>query len=903
MTDKSIKELALSVGRPVEKLLEQVREAGLPQRKADDIITTEQQDSLMSHVKKSQGSESQAGQITLKRKTTSTAKVASTSGKAKTINVEVRKKHTFVKPDPEQIKAEALAKAKAEQQAKAAPEQNTAQAASSAEAPKTGVNNASKALEAMRAAAKQTSDKQEVSKAAVVVKRKSTNKPIVKQVVKQTETAEQKKAREAQAAQLKATEEAARRKAAEEAQQRTLEQMRQMASKYTAEDTTATIRVVDDSPLAAGLVGQAYEDSFAKEDREIKRGTNTPAARAPKKGGRRGQEEQSFSKQPKRGLKTSQGNKHGFEKPVKKQVYDVEIGETIVVADLAAKMAIKVREVIKSLMKMGELVTQNQAIDQEIAALIVEEMGHNPVLVSDTQAEDNLLEAAEEARGAQTTRAPVVTIMGHVDHGKTSLLDRIRRAKVAQGEAGGITQHIGAYHVTTDKGIITFLDTPGHAAFTAMRSRGAKATDIVVLVVAADDGVMPQTAEAIDHARAAGTPIIVAINKMDKESADPDRVLNELTTKQIVPEQWGGDVPVAMVSAHSGQGIDELLDLISIQAELLELKASEEGAAQGVVIEARVDNSRGAVTSILVQNGTLKVGDLVLAGSSYGRVRAMTDENGQRIKSAGPSIPVEILGLPEAPMAGDEVLVVSDEKKAREVADARMDRERQKRLERQSAMRLENIMASMGKKDVPIVNVVLKTDVRGTLEALHVALAELATDEVKVRIIGSGVGAITESDVTLAESSEAVLLGFNVRADNTARQKADADSIDIRYYSIIYQLIDDVKAAMSGKLAPEHRETILGVAQVREVFHSSKFGAAAGCMVLEGVLHRNKPIRVLRDDVVVFQGELESLCRYKEAVEEVRAGMECGLAVKGYKDIKALDKIEVYDVQLIKRSL
>jgi translation initiation factor IF-2 len=379
--------------------------------------------------------------------------------------------------------------------------------------------------------------------------------------------------------------------------------------------------------------------------------------------------------------------------------------------------------------------------------------------------------------------------------------------------------------------------------------------------------------------------------------------LNELTTKEIVPEQWGGDVPVAMVSAHSGQGIDELLDLISIQAEMLELKASEEGAAQGVVIEARVDKGRGAVTSILVQNGTLNVGDLVLAGASYGRVRAMTDENGNRIKSAGPSIPVEILGLPEAPMAGDEVLVVDDEKKAREVADARLDRERQKRLERQSAMRLENIMASMGKKDVPYVNVVLKTDVRGTLEALIVALSELSTDEVKVRVISSGVGAITESDVGLAESSEAVLLGFNVRADSTARQKADEDGLDIRYYSVIYQLIDDVKAAMSGKLAPEHRETILGVAQVREVFHSSKFGAAAGCMVLEGVLHRNKPIRVLRDDVVVFQGELESLRRYKDVVEEVRAGMECGLAVKGYNDIKALDKIEVYDVQLIKRSL
>ncbi|WP_374664404.1 translation initiation factor IF-2 [Acinetobacter sp.] len=903
MTDKSIKELALNVGTPVEKLLEQVREAGLPQGKADDIITAEQQNVLVNHLKKVHGQDDgHAGKITLKRKTTSTAKVASTSGKAKTINVEVRKKHTFTKPDPEQIKAEALAKAQADQKAREEAEKPAS--VQHKEAPKQGDSKAKQALEAMRAAAKQETAKQEVPKAAVVVKRKSNNKPIVKQTVKVAETAEQKKAREAQAAQLKATEEAVRRKAAEEAQQRTLEQMRQMASKYSAEDTAATIRVVDDSPLAAGLVGQAYEDSFNKEDREIKRGGGTKESRGPKKGGRRGQEEQSFShNQHKRGLKTSQANKHGFEKPVKKQVYDVEIGETIVVADLAAKMAIKVREVIKSLMKMGELVTQNQAIDQEIAALVVEEMGHNPVLVSETAAEDNLLEAAEEARGVQTTRPPVVTIMGHVDHGKTSLLDRIRRAKVAQGEAGGITQHIGAYHVKTEKGIITFLDTPGHAAFTAMRSRGAKATDIVVLVVAADDGVMPQTAEAIDHARAAGTPIIVAINKMDKESADPDRVLNELTAKEIVPEQWGGDVPVALVSAHSGMGIDELLDLISIQAEMLELKASEEGAAQGVVIEARVDKGRGAVTSILVQNGTLKIGDLVLAGSSYGRVRAMTDENGQRIKSAGPSIPVEILGLPEAPMAGDEVLVVDDEKKAREVADARMDRERQKRLERQSAMRLENLMASMGKKDVPIVNVVLKTDVRGTLEALHVALAELATDEVKVRVISSGVGAITESDVILAESSEAVLLGFNVRADTAARQKADADGIDIRYYSVIYELIDDVKAAMSGKLAPEHRETILGVAEVREVFHSSKFGAAAGCMVLEGVLHRNKPIRVLRDDVVIFQGELESLRRYKEVVEEVRAGMECGLAVKGYKDIKAKDKIEVYDVQLIKRSL
>jgi len=901
MTDKSIQELALSVERPVEKLLEQVRDAGLPQRKADDIITTEQQDTLINHLKKVHGQESgNTGKIALKRKTTSTAKVTSTSGKAKNINVEVRKKQVFAKPNPELLAAEA--KARAEADVKARVEQKVREEAEQ-KARNSAEQKANATLEAMRAAHTSDSSGQTTAKAAVVVKKRNSDKVIKAPVIRPTETPEQKKAREAEAAKLKATEEAVRRKAAEEAQQRTLEQMRKMASKYSSDDATTTIRVIDDSPLAAGLVGQAYEDSFNQEDREIKRGGATNP-RGQKKGGRHNQEEQNFSRQHhKRGLKTSQSNKHGFEKPVKKQIYDVEIGSTIVVADLAQKMAVKVREVIKMLMKMGELVTQNQSIDQDTAVLVVEELSHNPILVSDTQAEDNLLEAAEEARGEQTTRPPVVTIMGHVDHGKTSLLDRIRRAKVAAGEAGGITQHIGAYHVETEKGIITFLDTPGHAAFTSMRARGAKATDIVVLVVAADDGVMPQTAEAIDHARAAGTPIIVAINKMDKESADPDRVLNELTTKEIVPEEWGGDVPVAKVSAHTGAGIDELLDLILIQSEMLELKASAEGAAQGVVIEARVDKGRGAVTSILVQNGTLNIGDLVLAGSSYGRVRAMSDENGQRITSAGPSIPVEILGLPEAPMAGDEVLVVNDEKKAREVADARADRERQKRLERASSMRLENIMASMGKKDIPTVNVVLKTDVRGTLEALHVALDELSTDEVKVRVIGSGVGAITESDVTLAESSEAVLLGFNVRADNTARQKSDQDGIDIRYYSVIYQLIDDVKAAMSGKLAPEHRETILGVAEVREVFHSSKFGAAAGCMVLEGVLHRNKPIRVLRDDVVVFQGELESLRRYKEVVEEVRAGMECGLAVKGYKDIKAQDKIEVYDVQLIKRSL
>lgn len=906
MTDKTVKELAKNVGRPVEKLLEQLVEAGLPARNADGIVSEAEQEQLVAYLKRTHGQASNAG-ITLKRKTTSTAKVASTSGKAKTINVEVRKKHTFVKPDPAALAAEA--KARAEQEASSRAEQEAkAKAETAARAEIEARQKAT--LDAMRAT-HQSANKVETKTAVVVKKRGEVVTPVkpkaeVRKVEpRKTETPEQRKAREAEEARLKATEEAARRAAAEEAQKRTLEQMRQMASKYSNEDIS--IRVIDDNtPLAAGLVGRAYEDSFAQEDREIKRGGAAANVRGGKArtGKNRGQEEQNFqSPHHKRGLKTSQSNKHGFEKPVEKQTYDVQIGETIVVADLAQKMAVKVREVIKMLMKMGEMVTQNQAIDQATAALVVEEMGHNPILVSDSAAEDKLVEAAASARGDEKTRPPVVTIMGHVDHGKTSLLDYIRRSKVAAGEAGGITQHIGAYHVETPKGIITFLDTPGHAAFTAMRARGAKATDIVVLVVAADDGVMPQTAEAIDHARAAGTPIIVAINKMDKESADPDRVLNELTSKQIVPEEWGGDVPVAKVSAHTGQGIDELLDLISIQAELMELTASDEGAAQGLVIEARVDKGRGAVTSILVQKGTLNVGDLVLAGSSYGRVRAMNDENGKPIKSAGPSIPVEILGLPEAPNAGDEVLVVSDEKKAREVADYRNARERQQRLDRASAMRLENIMASMGKKDIPTVNIVLKTDVRGTLEAISAALNDLSIDDVQVRIISSGVGAITESDVALAESSDAVLLGFNVRADGAARQKCDQDGVDLRYYSVIYEMIDDVKAAMSGKLAPEHRETILGVAQVRQVFRSSKFGAAAGCMVMEGVIHRNKPIRVLRNDVVVFQGELESLRRYKDVVDEVRAGIECGLAVKGYNDIQELDKIEVYDVQQVARSL
>ncbi len=917
MAEKTVNELAKTVEKPVEKLLEQLVEAGLPARQADSLITAEEQETLLTHLRRSHGAATGGEQkITLKRKTTTTAKVASSTGKSKTINVEIRKKQTFVKPDAAEAKARLEAELKARQEAEAAARAET-QAREKARAEADARQQAT--LAAMRKDHTSSSAGNGPA-AAVVVKRNGTaltppapvtpkaSKPAKPAKPVRVESPEEKQAREAEEARLRAAETEARRVAAEEAQRRTLERMREMATHYANADAAQAAKPEDNNtPLAAGLVGRAYEESFDKENREIKRGgsTTSPTGRISKPAGRTGRggrgEEQSI--RPTRGLKSSQANKHNFEKPVEKQVYDVQIGETIVVSDLAQKMAVKAREVIKTLMKMGEMVRDSQSIDQATAALVVEELGHNPILVSDTAVEDRLMEAAGEKRGDEKNRPPVVTIMGHVDHGKTSLLDYIRRAKVAAGEAGGITQHIGAYHVTTDKGVITFLDTPGHAAFTAMRARGAKATDIVVLVVAADDGVMPQTAEAINHARAAGTPLIVAINKMDKESADPDRVLNDLAVQGITTELWNGDVPAAKISAKTGMGVDELLDLISIQAELMELTASDEGPAQGVVIEARIEKGRGAVASLLVQKGTLKTGDLVLAGAHYGRARAISDENGKLIKTAGPSIPVEILGLPEAPNAGDEFLVVSDEKKAREVAEFRATRERQGRLARQAGMRLENVFAQMGKQDVPAVNLVLKTDVRGSLEALTNALNDLSTEEVKVRIVGSGVGAINESDVTLAESTNAVLLGFNVRADNAARQKCDQDGVDLRYYSVIYEMIDDVRAAMSGMLAPEHRENILGIAEVRQVFRSSRFGAAAGCMVMEGTIYRNKPIRVLREGVVVFQGHLESLRRHKDDVQEVRAGIECGLAVKGYNDIRELDQIEVYEVQEIKRTL
>ncbi len=906
MAEITVKQLAQVVNRSVETLLTQISEAGLKARGADDLVSDAEKQQLLSFLKRSHGDTSdERQQITLKSKTKTTLKTPVSGGKAKTVNVEVRKSRTFVKPAENELtqalarKAgeEAARKTAAEEAARKAAEEVARKAAEEAE--EIARKAAEEALKSVKA--------ETFSGASANPKDKKMGLPkpsVISKAEKKEETPEQKAKREAEAAKQRVTDEArrkqeeiTRKEAEEKARQRTLEQARKIADELSKRGEVK----VEDVPLAKGLVGKAYEDSFAREDREIRRGSNTSSRGNKSKNGRKREEEQNF-RHTNRTLSSALSKQHGFEKPVEKQVYDVAIGDNITVADLAQKMAVKAKEVIKVLMKMGEVVTQNQSIDQATAALVVEEMGHTSTYVSDTAVEDALKDEMAHD-GDVITRPPVVTIMGHVDHGKTSLLDYIRRAKVAAGEAGGITQHIGAYHVTTPRGVITFLDTPGHAAFTSMRARGAKATDIVILVVAADDGVMPQTAEAIDHARAAGVPLIVAINKMDKASADPDRVLNELSVKNVVPEEWGGDTQIVKVSAHTGDGVDGLLEAILNQAELLELTASEVGSAQGVVIEARIDKGRGAVASVLVQKGTLRTGDLVLAGQYYGRVRAMTDENGQPTKSAGPSIPVEILGLPEAPNAGDEFMVVDDERKAREVAEFRATKERQDRLTRQQSMKLENLFANMGKQEVPSVNVVLKADVRGSLEAITQALTGLITEDVRVSIVSSGVGAITESDVDLAESTNAFILGFNVRADNAAKLKCQQDEIDVRYYSIIYEMIDDVKAAMSGLLTPERRENILGVAQVREVFRSSRFGAAAGCMVLEGIVYRHKPIRVLRDEVVVFQGELESLRRFKDDLQEVRHGMECGMAVKGYKDIRVDDKIEVYDVQHVKRTL
>ena len=714
---------------------------------------------------------------------------------------------------------------------------------------------------------------------------------------------------EAEEARRKLEELEAERRAREEAEARAREEAKRLEAQRKAEEEARKKAAAEaekapaEAPAAAPPPPppaaergrkKGKENEKAREEKHTKYGRKELHVASDKAGRRR--------KKPRgRAVTTATSGEHGFQKPTAPIVREVAIPETITVGDLAQKMSVKAAEVIKALMNMGTMVTINQVLDQDTAAIVVEELGHKVKLIEEGAVEKEIIEEVEE--GEALPRAPVVTIMGHVDHGKTSLLDYIRQSRVASGEAGGITQHIGAYHVETEAGNITFLDTPGHEAFTAMRARGAKVTDIVVLVVAADDGVMPQTREAIQHARAAGVPLIVAVNKIDKPEADPDRVKNELAQEEVIPEDWGGDTIFVNVSAHTGQGVDELLDSILLQAEVLELKAPVDGPARGIVIESRLDKGRGPVATILVQRGTLHKGDILLAGLEYGRVRAMLNEHARQLDEAGPSIPVEVLGLSGVPAAGDEATVVPNERKAREVADYRQTKARELKLARQQAAKLENMFSQMQEGEVATVNIVLKADVQGSVEAISDALTKLSTDEVKVKIVSSGVGGITESDANLAVASNAILIGFNVRADSVAKRIIDEEDVDLHYYSVIYDLIDDVKKAMSGLLSPETKEEIIGLAEVRDVFRSPKIGAIAGCMVVEGVVKRNNPIRVLRDNVVIFEGELESLRRFKEDVMEVKQGMECGIGVKNYNDVKVGDQIEVYERVQVAREI
>ena len=845
--------------------------------------------------------------LSLQRRTKTTVSGTTAGGKAKEVQVEVRKSRKVdteaaKKAQEEALKAkqEAEAKAKAEKEAaeKAAKEKAAAEAKAKEEVQKAA--EAKKAEEAKKA----------VHQVPVMPnKQPKPAQPKAEAQPKQEKAVDpEKEAKRKEEAELRRKQEELARQKAEMEAKRAAENARRLAE-IAREEASDSNEDYEDDRFTSKYALEADRDSDRRS--EGNRGRGKGGVAKTKKGGR--EDDKNERSADRRNQKDVKGKgKHAkkgsalqqaFTKPAQAVTRDVVIGETITVAELANKMAVKATEIIKTMMKMGEMVTINQVIDQETAQLVAEEMGHKVILRKENELEEAVMED-RDTNAELVTRAPVVTIMGHVDHGKTSLLDYIRKAKVAAGEAGGITQHIGAYHVETDDGkMITFLDTPGHAAFTSMRARGAKATDIVVLVVAADDGVMPQTIEAIQHAKAAGAPIVVAVNKIDKPEANPDRVEQELLQHEVISEKFGGDVQFVPVSAKKGMGIDDLLEAILLQSEVLELTAVKEGMASGVVIESYLDKGRGPVATILVQSGTLNKGDIVLCGFEYGRVRAMRDENGKEIEAAAPSIPVEVLGLSGVPAAGDEATVVRDEKKAREVALYRQGKFRDVKLARQQKAKLENMFSNMAEGDVAELNVIVKADVQGSVEAIVQALHELSTAEVKVKVVGSGVGGITETDATLAAASNAIVLGFNVRADASARRIIESENIDLRYYSIIYELLNEIKAAMSGMLQPEFKQEIIGLAEVRDVFRHPKFGAIAGCMVTEGVVKRNNPIRVLRDNVVIFEGELESLRRFKDDVSEVRNGMECGIGVKNYNDVKVGDQIEVFEVVEIKRSI
>src|SRR5690554_314907 len=844
MAEVTVKELAQVTGTPVERLLQQMQEAGLPHTGAEQTVSDEEKQRLLAHLKNAHGEGgNEPKKITLKRKTVSTLKVAG----SKTVNVEVRKKRTYVKRDEVDLEAERQ-----------------------------------RELEELRAA-------EEARQAAAEARRK----------------AEEEEARKAEEAARAAAEQAAQ---AAQAEARAEEQA--TAAEPAAAPAAAAPVAEQEAPAPAPAPAAAprKKEEQRRRDRVEEDERSRKRAGGPSKGRiapRSADDDEGLARRRGGGGKLKaqkKRNQHGFEKPTGPIVREVVIGETITVAELAQKMSVKAAEVIKYMFKNGTMVTINQVLDQDTASIIAEDMGHQVKQVKESDLEDRLAEAMQY-EGEEVTRAPVVTVMGHVDHGKTSLLDYIRRTRVASGEAGGITQHIGAYHVETDRGMVTFLDTPGHAAFTAMRARGAKSTDIVILVVAADDGVMPQTEEAVQHAKAAGVPLVVAVNKIDKEQADPDRIKNDLAALDVIPEEWGGDTMFVHVSAKVGTGIDELLEAVLLQAEVLELKAQPDAPARGVVIESRLDKGRGPIATVLVQNGTLRQGDVVLAGVNHGKVRAMLDENGNNVREAGPSIPVAILGLDGTPDAGDEMTVVADEKKAREVALFRQGKFREIKLARQQSAKLENMFENMSQGEKKTLNLVIKTDVRGTLEALQGSLSELGNDEVQVKIISGGVGGITETDANLALASNAVIFGFNVRADASARKVIESEGLDLRYYSVIYEIIEDVKKALSGMLGSDVREQILGVAEVRDVFRSPKFGAVAGCMVIEGTVYRNRPIRVLREDVVIYEGELESLRRFKDDVGEVRNGMECGIGVKNYNDVRIGDRIEVFERVQVARTL
>ena len=914
MSEPKVSQFAAELNMPTQELIQQLQSAGVNKNSGDDVLSSDDKQLLLGHLKQKHGQAGDKPKVTLARKETTEIRKTDATGKSKTIQVEVRKKRVFEAPvaatapvvAPVVAAPVAAAPVAASPVAPVAPKLVIDEAQRQTRESESRRQNELYARQAAEMAAKKNRDQKPaevvappVVEAAPVAVAAAPVAEAAQAAAPQQAKAQQPAAKPAEAAKpavkphLKPGHEAPRVGARVDFR-RPKETPIHAPEKAAATPAPAAAAKPADKKAPAGAAPKKDEKGGWNDGRNKKgiktRGGDAGSDWKSKKGGKRNNNA------------AAQDNAHAFVAPTEPVARDIDVPETISVTDLAHKMAVKGVEVVKALMKMGMMVTINQVLDQETAMIIVEEMGHTPVAAK-LDDPDIYLDEGTKTDHVATARAPVVTVMGHVDHGKTSLLDYIRRAKVATGEAGGITQHIGAYHVETSKGVITFLDTPGHEAFTSMRARGAQLTDIVVLVVAADDGVMPQTIEAIHHAKAAGVPIVVAVNKIDKPEANFERIRQEMVAQEVVPEDWGGDTQFIHVSAKKGLGIDELLDAILLQAEVLELTAPVDGPAKGIIIEARLDKGRGPVASMLVQSGTLRKGDTVLAGQVYGRIRAMLDENGKPINEAGPSMPVEILGLSEVPAAGVDAMVFTDEKKAREIAMFRQGKFRDVKFARQQASKLENMFTKMTEGDVKNLPIIIKADVQGSSEALSQSLQKLSTSEVRVQILHSAVGGISESDVNLALASKAVIIGFNTRADSSARKLAEAEGVDLRYYNIIYDAVDDVKAALSGMLAPERRESIIGMVEIRQVFAVSKVGTIAGCLVMEGLVKRSAGVRVLRNNLVIHQGELENLKRFKDEAKEVKAGFECGLQLKNFNDIQLGDQLEIFEVVEIARTL